>query len=72
MVVSTLLCLVSVWALNSLIFGVVGVSAPSIALAILNISLTFYVDLKYIFPWGVDRFDLVAPWQYRDAEVENS
>lgn len=43
-----------------------------IAAAIGVIGLAFVIDVKWLFPWGFDRFDLVAPWQFRDAEVEEN
>jgi hypothetical protein len=30
----------------------------------------FVLDVYVVFPWGVERFDLVHPWQFRDAEAE--
>lgn len=30
----------------------------------------FVLDLK-LFSWGFDRFDLVAPWQFREAAGED-
>lgn len=32
----------------------------------------FLVDMYVVFPWGIDRFNLVAPWQFRDVENEVS
>jgi len=73
-----------VWMIVSTIigFGVVGVCIATVmrlvpvlaagettvwALAAAGMVLGFGLDAA-VFRWGVDRFDLVAPWQFREAE----
>lgn len=41
----------------------------SILLAIYAIILAGVIDVFIIFPWGVERFGIIVPWQFRDAEV---
>lgn len=33
---------------------------------------TMLVDVFWVFPWGVERFDVVPPWQFREEEVRES
>lgn len=63
-------------------FGVVGVSVsnmmrlfpvlvatPNTAFTTTGVAmvLAFGLDMV-VFQWGINRFDLVAPWQFREAE----
>jgi hypothetical protein len=65
-------------------FGVVGVGVSNmmrlfpvlvasetaaLATSGVGLALAFALDMA-IFRWGIERFDLVAPWQFR--EVENT
>ena len=34
-------------------------------------AITWFLVDQRVFSWGVERFDLVAPWQFREAEAEN-
>lgn len=47
--------------------GIVG-----IATAVAMVGTALLLDIYVVFPWGFDRFDLVTPWQFRDAEVEEN
>jgi hypothetical protein len=72
------------WVLGSTIigFGVVGIGVSNMmrlfpvlvasetaafATAGVAIILAFALDMV-IFQWGIERFDLVFPWQFREAE----
>lgn len=71
------------WLVGSTFLAVVAVTAPLVvvartgatiedyafvASALYVVAATLIVDRR-LFPWGVERFDLVAPWQFRDAEA---
>lgn len=72
MTASTLLCLSGAFAVNGVLIRIVGVNWLMVAIGAVTVVAAFYVDMKYVFPWGFDRFDLVAPWQFRDPEVEEN
>jgi len=40
-----------------------------IALAVLAICQALLLDIVWVFPWGFERWDLVAPWPYRDESA---
>lgn len=39
------------------------------AVACLTVVVALVVDIK-LFSWGFERFDLVAPWQFREERVD--
>lgn len=38
-----------------------------IAVAIVSIGAALAIDILWVFPWGFDRSELVAPWEFREA-----
>lgn len=39
-----------------------------VVVAVVLVVLALAIDILFVFPWGYDRFDLVAPWQFRDEQ----
>lgn len=68
MIASLLITLTVAWTINQGWFLLFGASWTTIAIGAGTIIAALVVDAVYVFPWGVERFDLVAPWQFRDAE----
>lgn len=67
MVVSTLASVWFVWIVAAAIVTIANLGTNAALFAILSTFVVgFYIDIKYVFPWGVERFDLVPPWQFRD------
>lgn len=44
-------------------------SVVNTLVAIVVFVVVVVLDAWVVFPWGVDRFDLVEPWQFRDARA---
>lgn len=63
----TTIATVSLGASLALVLSQVG--APIEFVWLPALVLAFVVDAYVVFPWGVDRFNLVVPWQFRDAEA---
>jgi len=42
-----------------------------IATAVGVVLVAGYVDVR-LFAWGVEAFELVAPWQFREADIDDS
>ncbi|MCG1002875.1 hypothetical protein LQ368_05400 [Halobacterium noricense] len=63
----TTIATVSLGASLALVLSRAG--APIEFVWIPSLVLAFVVDAYVVFPWGVDRFNLVVPWQFRDAEA---
>jgi len=40
------------------------------AVAIIAIGGALVIDTRWVFPWGVDRWDLVVPWQFREEQAK--
>ena len=67
MVVSTVLSIGTALVVNVITIEVLGISkAVWVVPGLASLLIALYLDLKYLFPWGVERFDLVVPWQFRD------
>lgn len=67
MLVSTISCL----GLGAgLAVTLANLGAPMVLVWLPALIVGFLVDIYVVFPWGMERFDLVAPWQFRDAEAE--
>lgn len=49
-----------------------GPTYESLALATLAYAVVVFVLIdRRLFQWGLDRFDLTLPWQFREAEYES-
>lgn len=69
------------WQIGSLILAMVGVFASFYVTEVVvrgvpggvgpAVIAWFLLDQR-LFSWGFERFDLVAPWQFRDAEVDGN
>lgn len=38
--------------------------------AVLAVLAALGLDILVVFPWGLERWDIVPPWQFRDADAE--
>lgn len=67
------------WQIGSSIIAMVAVIGVFVSLEVsgvpgwvgLAILAWALLDLR-LFGWGVERFDIVAPWQFRDAEAKEA
>lgn len=48
--------------------GQSGADIPFTPVFVGTVCLWFYLDIYHVFPWGIDRFGLVVPWQFREVE----
>lgn len=69
---SLFLCLLGALAVNQAWVWLFGVSWTTIAFGGVTVIVAFAVDALYVFPWGVERFGITAPWQFRDAEAKDN
>lgn len=53
------------------VLGKNGFDIPWLVAMGATVALWLYIDLYHVFPWGFERFDLVAPWQFREVEVDD-
>lgn len=69
-VLSFALVLLPLVALIELTPVTIPVGIEGVVFAVAATIVAFGIDIYLVFPWGFERFDLVAPWQFRDAEKE--
>lgn len=71
---STLLSFAIVFAglqiIDLLVTGFPPVGYTGIAVAIVSIGVMLAIDILWVFPWGFERFDLVAPWEFREERAK--
>jgi hypothetical protein len=72
MIGSLTICLLGAYAVNNAIVTVFDPEPSWQLIAVLAVPIiaAIYIDMEYVFPWGVERFDLVPPWQFRDEEAK--
>lgn len=70
-ILSFVIAAIPFWALFQFVPSLPPGGVDGIVLAFVMVGFALLLDIFVIFPWGFDRFDLVAPWQFRDVEVEN-
>ena len=39
------------------------------AASVVALGVILALDIAVVFPWGVEKFDLVAPWQFREVNA---
>ena len=72
LIASTMLSVGAALSINVVIVETVGLG-PNGILAIPLFMLVFgafFVDAYFVFPWGVEYWDLTVPWQFREAEAK--
>lgn len=68
---------VSMGAVAVVVFGALTVldaaqtsSTAGTAIALGAFAIGFALDVYVVFPWGIERFDIVLPWQFREEAAK--